>query len=113
MLNDHRDNERKLVDYYQWKIEDVKKIWCFGPENKGPNLLVDSTFGHHLINEIKESCESSFQWTTKEGVLIEENMRGVRLNILDATLHSDAIHRGAGQIIPTFRRAIFGAQLLS
>ena len=46
-----------------------------------------------------------------QGVLCEENMRGVRCNIHDVTLHADAIHRGGGQIIPTARRVIYASVL--
>ena len=46
-----------------------------------------------------------------QGVLCEENMRGVRMNIQDVTLHADAIHRGGGQIIPTTRRVIYASFL--
>ncbi len=38
--------------------------------------------------------------------MCEENMRGVRFNIYDVALHTDAIHRGGGQIIPTMRRCL-------
>jgi len=48
---------------------------------------------------------------TKEGVLTQENMRGIRFNIHDVVLHTDAIHRGGGQIIPTARRVFYAAQL--
>jgi len=60
---------------------------------------------------VKDSFVAAFQWATKEGVLCEENMRGVRFNILDVTLHADAIHRGGGQIIPTARRVLYACQL--
>ncbi len=40
--------------------------------------------------------EAALQWAIKEGPMTEENVRGVKFNILDATLHSDAIHRGGG-----------------
>ena len=43
----------------------------------------------------------------------EENVRGVRYNIMDVTLHTDAIHRGGGQIIPTTRRVCNAAALLA
>ena len=33
------------------------------------------------------------------------------LQVCDVVLHTDAIHRGGGQIIPTCRRAIYAAQL--
>jgi len=55
--------------------------------------------------------DAAFQWATKEGVLCDENMRACRFNVLDVTLHADAIHRGGGQIIPTARRVIYAAQL--
>merc|ERR1712136_399306 len=48
---------------------------------------------------------------TVAGPLCEENMRGIRFNIMDVTLHTDAIHRGAGQIMPPTRRCCFAAEL--
>jgi translation elongation factor EF-G len=46
-------------------------------------------------------------------VLCEEAMRGIRFNILDVTLHADAIHRGAGQIMPTTKRVMYACQIKS
>lgn len=46
-----------------------------------------------------------------QGVLCEENMRAVRFDIHDVTLHTDAIHRGGGQIIPTARRVLYACQI--
>lgn len=46
-----------------------------------------------------------------QGVLCDENMRGVRFDIHDVTLHADAIHRGGGQIIPTTRRVLYASVL--
>merc|ERR1739845_340940 len=71
----------------------------------------DMTQGIQYLNEIKEHVNSAFQWTTKEGPLCEENMRGIRFNIMDVTLHADTIHRGAGQIAPPTRRVCFAAEL--
>ena len=36
-------------------------------------------------------------------------MRAVRFNIYDVALHTDAIHRGGGQIIPTARRVLYAS----
>lgn len=77
----------------------------------GPNILVDVTKGVQYLNEIKDSVIAGLQWSAKEGVLCEENMRGVRFNIHDVTLHADAIHRGGGQIIPTARRVFYACVL--
>ena len=82
---------RVLADDFSWDVTDARKIWCFGPDTTGPNLLVDVTKGVQYLNEIKDSCVAAFQWATKEGVCAEENMRGVRLNVLDVTVRSSLI----------------------
>lgn len=38
-------------------------------------------------------------------------MRAIRFEIHDVTLHTDAIHRGGGQIIPTARRVLYACEL--
>ncbi|THH10211.1 hypothetical protein EW146_g8442 [Bondarzewia mesenterica] len=111
--DDFKARARVLADEFGWDVTDARKIWCFGPDTTGPNLMVDVTKGVQYLNEIKDSCVAAFQWATKEGVCAEENMRGVRINILDVTLHTDAIHRGGGQIIPTCRRVTYAACLLA
>jgi len=106
-----RKRARHLQEKFNWDSNDAKKIWCFGPETIGANLLVDVTKGIAYLNEIKDSCNAAFQWATREGVLCDENMRGIRFNIQDVTLHTDAIHRGGGQIIPTCRRVLYACVL--
>ena len=108
---DQRERARKLQDDYEWDPNDAKKIWCFGPETTGANMLVDVTKQVQYLQEIKDSMEAAFQWATKEGVMVDENMRGIRFNIHDVTLHADAIHRGGGQIVPTARRVFYASQI--
>lgn len=76
-------------------------------------MVVDITKGVQYMQEIKESVVSSFQWASKQGVLCEEQMRGMRFNINDCELHTDAIHRGGGQLMPTARRLYYALELLS
>jgi len=102
---------RYLADKYGYDVGEARKIWCFGPEGTGPNLVIDASKGVQYLNEIKDSVVAGFQWASKEGVLCDENMRGVRFNIHDVTLHADAIHRGGGQIIPTARRCFYACVL--
>jgi elongation factor 2 len=109
--DDPKVRARVLADKYGWEVTDARKIWCFGPDTNGPNILLDQTKGVQYLNEIKDSCVAAFQWATKEGVLCEENMRGIKFRVLDVTLHADAIHRGGGQIIPTARRCFYACQL--
>ena len=58
--DDPKQRSRKLVESYNWDKSDTYKIWCFGPETTGPNLLVDSTKGVQYMQEIRDSCESAF-----------------------------------------------------
>jgi len=109
--SDAKERTRTLVDDFEWDKTDTQKIWCFGPDTQGPNVLVDTAKGVQYLNEIKDSFEAAFQWATKEGVMCDENMRGLRFNIHDVTLHTDAIHRGGGQIIPTARRVMYASEL--
>lgn len=102
---------RYLADNHGWDVTDARKIWGYGPDGTGPNLFVDQTKGVSYLNEIKESVLGGFQWATKDGVLCEETVRGVRMNLLDVVLHADAIHRGMGQILPTCRRVTYACQL--
>jgi len=100
-----------LLSKHGWDANDSKKIWCFGPDRTGANLVVDVAKGVQYLNDIKDSIVAAFQFVAMDGPLCEENMRGVRFNIEDVVLHPDAIHRGGGQIIPTARRCFQAAAL--
>jgi elongation factor 2 len=106
-----KERGKRLVEEFEWDKTDSTKIWCYGPDNNGPNMVVDTAKGVQFLNEIKDSVEAAFQWASREGVLCDENMRGCRYNIHDVTLHTDAIHRGGGQILPTCRRVIYACEL--
>lgn len=75
---------RIMTDKFEWDNTEARRIWCFGPDTSGPNVLVDVTKGVQYVNEIRQSCVDAFQWATKEGVCAGEAMRGVRVNIVDA-----------------------------
>merc|ERR1719329_294050 len=106
-----KERTKTFREKYDWDENDARKIWCWGPETEGANVVVDKTVGVQYLLEIKEHVNSAFQWLTKEGPLCEENMRACRFNIMDVTLHADSIHRGAGQIMPPTRRGCFAALL--
>merc|ERR1712024_102416 len=109
--DDFKTRGRYLADKYDYDVTEARKIWCFGPDTNGPNIMIDCSKGVQYLNEIKDSCVAGFQWASKEGVLCDENLRAVRFNIYDVTLHADAIHRGGGQIIPTARRVLYASML--
>jgi len=109
--DDPKTKAKFFTEKYNWDKSAALKIWSFGPDGMGPNMVVDDTKGVQYLNEIKDSVVAAHQWVTKEGVLCDEVMRGIKVCIYDVTLHADAIHRGGGQIIPTARRAFLGAML--
>merc|ERR1719295_708473 len=92
--DDFKIRGRYLADKNDYDVTEARKIWCFGPDTNGPNLLIDCSKGVQYLNEIKDSVVAGFQWATKEGVLCDENLRAVRFNLYDVALHADAIHRG-------------------
>jgi len=108
---DAKARTRTLVDKFGWDKSQTQKIWCFGPDGTGPNMVTDCTVGVQYLNEIKDSVVAGWQWVTKEGPLCDETLRDVMIKIQDVTLHADTIHRGGGQIIPTARRAFLAAMM--
>jgi len=97
-----------------WNVGDARSIWCFGcPPDGKANVLVDQTKGVAYLAEIKDSMVGAFGQATLGGCIAEETLRAIRFNFLDVTLHADAIHRGAGQIMPPTKRVMYACQLVS
>jgi U5 small nuclear ribonucleoprotein component len=102
---------------YEWDLLAARSIWAFGPDNHGPNVLVDDTLPSDVDKErlygIKDSIVQGFQWGTREGPLCDEPIRGCKFRVLDASIADEEIHRSRGQIIPTARRVAYSAFLLA
>jgi U5 small nuclear ribonucleoprotein component len=102
-------------DNYSWDLLASRNIWAFGPDDNGPNILVNDTLPSEvdkkLLGQIRESVKQGFQWATREGPLCDEPIRNVKFRLLDATIADQAIYRGGGQIIPTARRVAYSSFL--
>merc|ERR1712048_202525 len=110
--DDPKLRARRLADEFNWDVNAGRKIWCFGcPPDAKANLLVDTSKGVQFLNEIKDHAVSAFTNASAGGIVCDEVMRGIRINIEDVTLHADAIHRGAGQIMPCARKVYYAAQI--
>ncbi|XP_045158723.2 elongation factor 2-like [Mercenaria mercenaria] len=109
--DDVKERGRYLVDNYDFDLTHSKKIWCFGPNSSGPNMLIDCSKGVQNLHEIRDTVVAGFQWASSEGVLSESTVRGVRFNFQDAHFRGDPSHRGGGQIIPATRRVMLAAML--
>jgi len=112
MEQDMKTRARTMADEYGWDVTEARKVWTFGcpPDAKG-NVLVDTTKAVQYLSEIRDSMVGAFIQASACGVLAEESMRGIRFNLQDITMHADAIHRGAGQIMPPTKRAMYACQL--
>merc|ERR1712042_379144 len=67
---DFKERAKLLGEKYEMDVGEARKIWTFGPEGTGPNLLCDVTKGVQYLNEIKDSVVAGFQWATKESVCV-------------------------------------------
>jgi elongation factor 2 len=109
-----KSRARQMADDFGWDVTDARKVWTFGcPPDGVANVLVDTTKAVQFLNEIKDSCVGAFIQATAAGIICDEAMRGVRFNLKDVTMHADAIHRGAGQIMPPMKRAMYACQIKS
>lgn len=65
-----KERARILSEKFDFDVTEARKIWCFGPEGTGPNLLVDCTKAVQYLNEIKDSVVAGFQWASKEVLIL-------------------------------------------
>ncbi|MFH2105738.1 MAG: elongation factor EF-2 [Candidatus Micrarchaeota archaeon] len=83
--------------------EEARNVWDI--YNK--NLLINGTKGIQNLNEIQELIAEGFEEAMNQGPLAKEKVTGVKVVLVDATLHEDNIHRGPAQMIPTTKRPVY------
>jgi len=111
MEMDAKARSAKLVALGMTK-DAASKVWTFGcPPEAIPNLLCDQTKAVQYLHEVRDSMIGAFIQATAAGIICEEALRGCRFNLQDMTMHADAIHRGAGQIMPPCKRAMYACQI--
>ncbi len=70
------------------------------------NILIDATRGIVQLPECIELVLDGFEQVMNEGPLAREPCFGVKVILIDAKLHEDAIHRGPAQMYPAVREGI-------
>ncbi|ESK96242.1 u5 small nuclear ribonucleoprotein component [Moniliophthora roreri MCA 2997] len=112
-----KDRGNFFKEKYQWDLLASRSIWAFGPDENGPNILLDDTLPSQIdkkiLGTVKEHIKQGFQWGAREGPLCDEPMRNVKFRLLDATLADQPIFRGGGQIVPTARRVCYSSFLMA
>ncbi|RIB12883.1 P-loop containing nucleoside triphosphate hydrolase protein [Gigaspora rosea] len=110
-----KDVAKFFEEKYSWDVLASRSIWAFGPDENGPNILLDDTLpaevNKDLMKLVRDSIRQGFQWGTREGPLCDEPIRNVKFRILDAVIAPEPLFRGGGQIIPTARRVCYSAFL--
>ncbi|MEM2926726.1 MAG: elongation factor EF-2 [Candidatus Bathyarchaeia archaeon] len=109
-INDALDRRAlaKILRDLGWDAEEARNVWSIDQHGC---LLVDRTKGVQYLNEVRDYITSGFLYAMDDGPLTREYVRGVKVNLEKAELHSDPVHRGPAQIIPMVRRAIFAGLL--
>jgi elongation factor 2 len=73
------------------------------------NIIVDDTKGIQHLNETMELVLEGMEEALDDGPLANEPVQGTLLQLHDARLHEDTIHRGPAQVIPAVRQAVHNA----
>ncbi|MBU2476806.1 elongation factor EF-2 [Candidatus Micrarchaeota archaeon] len=105
-----RDKDKHLVEQFidmGIDREEAKRIWAVNNNC----YIVNATKGIEALFEVKELIVQAFNDATNEGPLAKEKCQGVKVLLVDAKLHEDAIHRGPAQVLPAITRGIYACML--
>jgi elongation factor 2 len=73
------------------------------------NMLTEATRGQVHMNEVIILVNDMFEDVMNAGPLAREPCMGVKVTLMDMTLHEDSIHRGPAQVYPAVREGIRAA----
>ena len=103
-----RMRRQVLIEKAGWSSKDARDVMAV---EQNANLLIDNTTGIQYLREVRDHIYSGFHWAVESGPYSGEAVRGVQINLVDAHLHEDPVHRGPAQIMPATRQAIYAAIL--
>jgi len=84
-----------------------RKVWAV----HNNCILADMTRGIVALHEIRELVIQAFNDAMDQGPMAKEKCFGVMIQLEDATLHEDAIHRGPSQVLPAVTRTCYACVL--
>ena len=88
-----KERGKFFEEKYQWDLLASRSIWAFGPDDNGPNILLDDTLPSQvsirstvilslliilfqvdkkMLGTVKEHIKQGFQWGAREGPLCDE-----------------------------------------
>jgi len=99
----------RLLREAGWDPDDAKNLLSI---SESMSVFVDATKGVQRLEQVSGSIRIGFTEAMTEGVLAREPVRGLKVRLMDATIHEDPAHHGPGQMIPAVKRGLYAAMLL-
>jgi len=106
--NRSKDLRQTLVNL-GWESEESSRI----VDIYHGNVLIDMTKGLQHLDETMELIMDGFEQVCDGGPMAKEPIVKMKVKLIDAVLHEDAIHRGPAQVYPAVRRPIYAGFLKS
>jgi elongation factor 2 len=104
-----KDERTKQLRAMGWDVDDAKGAVAV-EENC---ILCNQIRGRQYVEEILDHIKSGFREAVHTSPLAKEPAYGLKINLVDITLHEDPVHRGPAQAIPMTWRPIYCCILLS
>ena len=89
--------------------EQARKVW----DVYDKSIFVNMTRGIQYLDEIKELLLEGFESAMDDGPIAKERVMGIKIKLMDAKIHEDAVHRGPAQVLPAIRKAVYGAIMMA
>lgn len=99
----------KTFEKYGLTKDEARKVWNV----YGRSVFLNMTRGIQYLDEVKELLFEGFESALDDGPVAREKVMGLKITLVDAKLHEDAVHRGPAQVLPSIRKAIYGAIMMA
>ncbi len=111
-IKEGRVKGKELVPKFQeygLPKEQARKVW----DVYDRSIFVNMTRGIQYLDEIKELLLEGFESAMDDGPIAKERVMGIKIKLMDAKIHEDAVHRGPAQVLPAIRKAVYGAIMMA
>ncbi|MGC9517259.1 MAG: elongation factor EF-2 [Methanomicrobiales archaeon] len=94
---------------YGMEKDEARRVW----DVYRRCLFLNMTRGIQYLDEIKELLLEGFESAMDDGPIAREKVMGIKIKLMDAKIHEDAVHRGPAQVLPAIRKAVYGALMMA
>ncbi|XBJ13802.1 hypothetical protein VPH35_005923 [Triticum aestivum] len=102
----------EILAKHGWDKDLGDKIWCFGPDAVGPNVIVNRCNIIQNLELAKKVIVAGFEMVAKEGALAKEKLHGICFEVHNVNIRADEAVRGTtAQLNEMVRTALIESQL--